>query len=221
MPLMCPVNPKVCHTQGSIGKGGCSTTAVCQQTSVVSSRTGAHSPALRTVTLLNRTERLRVRRGARRMRYEQRIAQEIASDAPETALEEQQSPLSPRDAAGIAADPLRKLLNAGESGQITQEMEDLLTVVALFAGSAGYQLAAKGDIEAAERAKAAITQAFVGKQLNQLQIKRDAAGMAEIQKRLLQYLQVGGADAAKREAGDFSPGELERISPAAPQIRVS
>ena len=78
------------------------------------------------------------------MRYEQRIAQEIASDAPETALEEQQSPLSPRDAAGIAADPLRKLLNAGESGQITQEMEDLLAVVALFAGSAGYQLAAKG-----------------------------------------------------------------------------
>ena len=153
--------------------------------------------------------------------YEQRIAQEIASDAPETALEEQQSPLSPRDAAGIAADPLRKLLNAGESGQITQEMEDLLAVVALFAGSAGYQLAAKGDIEAAERAKAAITQAFMGKQLNQLQIKRDAAGMAEIQKRLLQYLQVGGADAAKREAGDFSPGELERISPAAPQIRVS
>ena len=153
--------------------------------------------------------------------YEQRIAQEIASDAPETALEEQQSPLSPRDAAGIAADPLRKLLNAGESGQITQEMEDLLAVVALSAGSAGYQLATTGDMEAAEQAKTLITQAFVGKQLNQLQIKRDAAGMAEIQKRLLQYLQVGGADAAKREAGDFSPGELERISPAAPQIRVS
>ena len=153
--------------------------------------------------------------------YEQRIAQEIAPDAPETALEEQQTPLSPRDAAGIAAEPLRNLLNAGESGQITQEMEDLLAVVALSAGSAGYQLATTGDMEAAEQAKTLITQAFVGKQLNQLQIKPDAAGMAEIQKRLLQYLQVAGADAAKREAGDFSPGELERIAPPAPQIRVA
>ena len=153
--------------------------------------------------------------------YEQRIVQEIAPDAPETALEEQQTPLSRRDAAGIAADPLPKLLNAGKSGQIAQEMEDLLAVVVLFPGSAGYQVAVKGDMEAAEWGMAAMTQAFVGKQLNQLQIKRDAAGMAEIQKRLLQYLQVGGADAAKREAGDFSPGELERISPAAPQIRVS
>ena len=82
--------------------------------------------------------------------YEQRIVQEIAPDAPETALEEQQTPLSRRDAAGIAADPLRKLLNAGESGQIAQEMEDLLAVVVLFPGSAGYQVAVKGDLEAAE-----------------------------------------------------------------------
>lgn len=153
--------------------------------------------------------------------YERRIAQEIAPDAAETALEGQQTPISPRDAAGIASEPLRMLLNAGESGQITQEMEDLLVAVALFADSAAYQVATTGDIGAAEQAKGAITQAFVGDLLNQLRITPDAAGMAEIQKRLLQYLQVAGADAAKREAGDYSPGELERISPPVPQIQVT
>jgi hypothetical protein len=34
-------------------------------------------------------------------------------------------------------------------------------------------------------------------------------------------LLIFGGDAAKRDDGDFSPGELERIAPPVPQLKVT
>lgn len=153
--------------------------------------------------------------------FERRLAGEITTDTTTSTPVSNKTPLSPRDAAGIAAEPLRQLLNAGESGQISGEQEQLLASVVLIATQGMKQLLDTGDISAAEQAKEVITQKFVGDLLNQLHIRPDSQGMGQIQQRLFQYLQAFGADVAKRGAGDYSPSELEQISPPAPQSRVT
>ena len=152
--------------------------------------------------------------------FERRLAGDIASDAATSALLTTKTPLSPRDAAGIAAEPLRQLLNAGELGQISSEQEQLLASVVLIAAQGLKQARDTGDVQAAVQAKAAITQKFAGDLLDQLHIRPDSEGMGQIQQRLFQYLQAFGADTAKRGAGDYTPSELEQISPPVPQSQV-
>ena len=62
----------------------------------------------------------------------------------EQQQEQQATPLAPRDAAGIAAEPWRKLLNAGDQGQITSDMEQMLAEVVLIAAQA---IAQAGDLQ--------------------------------------------------------------------------
>ena len=86
----------------------------------------------------------------------------------EQPQEQQITPLSPRDAAGIAAEPWRKLLNAGDQGQITSDMEQMLAEVVLIAAQAVAQSGEPGDIQLMEQAKAAIAQRMVGQTLDKL-----------------------------------------------------
>lgn len=153
--------------------------------------------------------------------YERRIAGDTTTDTPTSTPALRQTPLSPGDAAGIAAEPLRQLLNAGDSGQITREQEDLMASVLLMGMQGLKQALDTGDISAVVQAKAAITQQYVGDLLNQLHISPDSKGMEQIEQRLFQYLRTLGVDAAKRAAGDFSSSELERITPPIPQSRVT
>ena len=127
----------------------------------------------------------------------------------EQPQEQQITPLSPRDAAGIAAEPWRKLLNAGDQGQIISDMEQMLAEVVLIAAQAVAQSGEPGDIQLMEQAKAAIAQRMVGQTLDKLQIQPDLQAMQQIQQRLLGYVSIVGADVAKREAGDFSLADTE------------
>lgn len=153
--------------------------------------------------------------------YEQQLAGDSQADSSKWPIERSETPLSPRDAAGIAAEPLRRLMDAGDSGQITRENEDLLATVALIAEQAAAKVLNGADLNAGEAAKTKITLEIVGPLLNQLNISPDSTGVAQIQKRLLQYLQVMGKDLAKREAGDFSPSELETIAPPVPKTQLT
>ena len=153
--------------------------------------------------------------------YERRLAGDIPTDTASSTPALTATPLSPRDAAGIAGEPLRQLLNAGELGQISSEQEQMLASVVLIAAQGMKQALDTGDIRAAEQAKAAITKKFVGDLLDQLHIRPDFEGMGQIQQRLFQYLQALGADAAKRGAGDYSASELEQITPPVPQSQVT
>ena len=153
--------------------------------------------------------------------YEQQLAGDSQADSSKWPIERSETPLSPRDAAGIAAEPLRRLMDAGDSGQITRENEDLLATVALIAEQAAAKVLNGADLNAGEAAKTKITLEIVGPLLNQLHISPDSTGVAQIQKRLLQYLQVMGKDLAKREAGDFSPSELETIAPPVPKTQLT
>ena len=152
---------------------------------------------------------------------EAQLAAARAQLEAEQPQEQQITPLSPRDAAGIAAEPWRKLLNAGDQGQITSDMEQMLAEVVLIAAQAMTQAGEPGDIQQMERAKAAIAQRMVGQTLDKLQIQPDSQAMQQIQQRLLGYVPMVGADVAKREAGDFSPADVETKAPPLPQPKVT
>ena len=141
----------------------------------------------------------------------------------EAELKEEQlkAPLTPRDAAGIAAEPWRKLRDAGDQGQITTDIEDMVAEVVLIASQAMAQAGQPGSLEQLEAAKAAITQRMVGETLKQLQIQPDAKAMRQIQQRLLGYVPMFGADERRREAGDFSPGDIETKAPPLPTAKVT
>ena len=140
--------------------------------------------------------------------FERIWAGDTASTAGTSPGDLTKTPLSPRDAAGIAAEPLRQLLASAESGHVTQDQLDLVVSTAAIALQGFERVLMTGDNSAGEQAKAAATQQLVGNLLNQLNIQPDAEGMAAIQKRLFQYAGVAGADLAKQEQGDFSPSEL-------------
>ena len=62
---------------------------------------------------------------------EELIAKAKVEEAGQIQQSAEVTPLSPRDAAVIAAEPWRKLLNAGDQGQITTDIEDMLAEVVL------------------------------------------------------------------------------------------
>ncbi len=129
--------------------------------------------------------------------------------------------LSPRDTAAIAAEPWRQLLNAGDNGEITPGMEQMLAEVVLMALQVASQAGQQGDIEQLKQGKAAITQRLLAETLNKLQIQPDLQAMEQIQQRLLGYVPMLGADLQKREAGDFSPGHIESKPPPLPKRKVT
>ena len=153
--------------------------------------------------------------------FERRLAGDIHGDADNKGELPTETPLSPRDAAGIAGEPLRQLLNEAETGQASAEREEMVKAVLLMALQGMRQAVETGDMRVAERAKAAITQEFVGDLLNQLHIRPDSRAMGQIQQRLFQYLPTLGKDLTKRKEGDYSPSELEQITPPIPQSKVT
>ena len=149
------------------------------------------------------------------------IAKAKAEEAGQIQQSEEVTPLSPRDAAVIAAEPWRKLLNAGDQGQITTDIEDTVAEVVLIASQAMAQVGELGSMEQLEAAKAAITQRLVGETLEQLQIQPDAKAMRQIQQRLFGYIPTFGADDKRRSKGDFSPGDMETKAPPLPSRQVT
>ena len=149
------------------------------------------------------------------------IAGARAEQAGQSLVKAETTSLSPRDAAAIAAEPWRQLLNAGDMGQITPEMEQMLAEVVLMALQAVAKTEEPADIQQIEAAKAAIAQRIVGQTLNQLQTQPDAQSMQQIQQRLLGYVPMFGADVTKRRAGDFSAGDVKTKPPPLPNRKVS
>nr|WP_115094147.1 hypothetical protein [Synechococcus sp. UW106] len=149
------------------------------------------------------------------------IAKAQAEEAGQLQQSAEVTPLSPRDAAGIAAEPWRKLLNAGDQGQITTDIEDMVAEVVLIASQAMGQAGKPGALEQIKAAKAAITQRMVGETLEKLQIQLDSQAMRQIQQRLLGYVPMFGADDKRRSEGDFSSGDIETKAPPLPDSQVT
>ena len=125
--------------------------------------------------------------------------------------------LSPRDIAGISAEPLRQMVDALQNGRISganpeqlQEKVSQLLAQALIAQ-------ASGDISGIQQALAGLTAPV----LDELGISASSADQQRINQQLLRYAADARADIERTQAGDFSEGELKRKSPAKPKRQTS
>ena len=131
------------------------------------------------------------------------------------------TPLSPRDIAGIGAEPWRKLLKAGDEGQITPEIQALLAEAGGKAMAALAIALQTGDIQQAQRMKEEIAATLLADVFNQLQITPDKHSYAQIQQRLLGYVGDMRRDLEARADGDFGSAVLESKAPPLPKRKVT
>ena len=129
--------------------------------------------------------------------------------------------LSPRDVAGIAAEPWRNLLEAGDTGQNLADVEQLLAQVVAIARHGMTSTVQIGDAAPAQQAKADVTELLLGNVLSQLQISPDPQALAQIQQRLIGYLPMVAGDLEKRQAGDYSTADIESKPPPLPTSRAT
>jgi len=153
--------------------------------------------------------------------YERRIAGDTATDTPINPPVLQQTPLSPRDSAGVAAEPLRRLLETLETGEGSAELSRAMANSMGMTRFAATQLRKTGDLSVIEGLKGAITLEFIENVLTDLHITVDDRTFEQIHRRFFDYLPVLRKDIEKLEKGDYSAGELGRISPPLPQSRVT
>ena len=134
-----------------------------------------------------------------------------------SAQQPEQFPLSPRDVAGISAEPLRQMVDALQSGRISAaDPEQLKESVAKFLAQALFAKAS-GDMSGISEAIAGLTAPV----LDDLQISASTAYQSRINQQMLRYAADARADIEKAEAGDFSEGELKRKAPAKPKRQLT
>ena len=149
------------------------------------------------------------------------IAGAKAEQAGKSLGKAETTSLSPRDAAAIAAEPWRRLLNAGDLGKVTPDVEQMLAEVMVIALQAVVKAGQPGDIQQLEQARADMAERMLAETLNKLQIQPDAQAMQQIQQRLFGYVPMIKADLTKRGAGDFSAGDIETKPPPLPNRKVT
>ena len=123
--------------------------------------------------------------------------------------------------AGIAAELWRELLNAGNSGEITGDIERMLAdvvAIALQSVAKGGQVTTTAQLQTA---KAGITQRMLAQTLKQLDITPDPRAMQQIEKRLFGYIPALSADVKARSEGDFESEELKSKAPGLPKRQVT
>lgn len=126
-------------------------------------------------------------------------------------------PLSPRDIAGISAEPLRQMVEALQNGQISGANPEQLKQSA--AELLGQVLFAQvmGDARLIPEALAGLTAPV----LDELAISTTDSDQQRINQQLVRYAEDAKADIQRTQAGDFSEGELERKAPAKPKRQTS
>ena len=126
-------------------------------------------------------------------------------------------PLSPRDVAGIAADPLLQIRKALADGRITgADPEALKQSVANFLTQVVFAKAS-GDMSGIPAAIAGLSKPV----LDDLQIQPTSADQQRINQQMLRYAADARADIERLQAGDFSEGTLARKAPAKPKRKTT
>ncbi len=147
-------------------------------------------------------------------------AAEVAYQAGITQTPEV-TPVSPKNAAGIGAESWRQLLNAGDNGQITTDMEDMLARLVLEVATGLASAKEQGAFAPIQQAKANVTELLLSNVLSQLDITPDQQAYQQIQQRLFGYLPMVASDLKKRKQGDFSPADIETKAPPLPERQVT
>ena len=125
--------------------------------------------------------------------------------------------LSPRDVAGIAANPLLEMRNALADGRITTPIQAELQKVAPDFLAQVVWTCMTGDTSHIQGALAQLTQPL----LAQLGISPNETDMSAITQRLLAYAADARADVEKLQAGDWSKPTLSAKAPPIPKRRLT
>lgn len=152
---------------------------------------------------------------------EAELSQAREQHARSTAPKPEPTPLAPRAVAGIAAEPWRQLLEAGDDGRFTADMEQMLGTIAAYGVFALSKAGGPDGLALMEGGKAAITEEMLQQILGKLQIQPDAQALQQIQQRLFGYTPMVQADLKKRKAGDFSEGDIQTKAPALPKAQLT
>ena len=152
---------------------------------------------------------------------EAEIATARAEHQAKSAAIEPVSALSPKDVAGIAAEPWRQLRNAVVDGRNPAGLEEKVIQTVVITLNALLDPAKQGDPEAKVSARTEISDVWLTSILNELAIQPSEALMQQIRQRYQGYLGMAEADAARLKEGDFQTSELESKPPPLPARRVT
>lgn len=152
---------------------------------------------------------------------EARLNQAKAAQAGELAEAHGPTPLTPRDRAGIAAEPWRQLLSLVENGVSEPETLARFKRVSRQLIAALPQLQASGEQQQVDRLQAQVTEQLLAPVLASLGIRVDQPTYAEMEQRLLGYASDLRTDAYARMQGDYGSKQLESKAPPLPERKVS
>lgn len=126
--------------------------------------------------------------------------------------------LSPRDVAGIAAEPWRQLRNAAVDGHPTTELEEKVTQTVALTLTALLKPAAEGNAAAAIDE---VSDLWLAPVLKQLSIEPSEQVLQQIRRRYRDYVGMARADAARLKEGDYQSSDLESKAPSLPARKVT
>lgn len=143
-------------------------------------------------------------------------------DADEQVLDSVER-LSPRDAAGIAAEPFRQLLKAIETGRRTDTQEELAIQTGLKMIESWMQEISSPEnaLQIRRETQSQISELWLRDVLSQLRIEPTPEVLEQIKLRHLQYAQMAFEDQKRMDEGDFSQASLETKAPALPVKQVA
>ena len=149
------------------------------------------------------------------------IAGAKAEYARQTGAIREVMPLSPRDIAGIGAEPWRQLRNAVVTGQSTQDLEEKVLQTLVITLNALLDLAKQGHQEVKAGARGDISNIWLTSVLNELAIEPTEAVMQQIRHRHQGYLEMAEADGKRLRYGDFEASDIKTKPPSMTKRKVT
>jgi len=130
--------------------------------------------------------------------------------------------LSPRDAAGIAAEPFRQLLNALETGRSTDKQEELAVQTGIKTITALLRELQEPEnaLQIRQETRSQISEMWLEDVLSQLRIDPTPEVLEQIKARYSQYAQMAVEDQKRLSDGDFSQSSVETKAPPLPVRQV-
>lgn len=141
--------------------------------------------------------------------YEQQLAGNTALKPQIPAPDVVKPAMSPRDLAGLAAEPLKSLLNKFDSGNINDEMWERLRLIQARSAEMAHLAETSDDAQLIAQQMVDVALLWTQETLNQRRIRPNGNEMLEIAYRLDDYLAVLVSDLKKREQSDYSISETD------------
>ena len=152
---------------------------------------------------------------------EAEISQAKAQHARQSGAITEVTSLSPRDIAGIGAQPWRELRDGAVTGDISGDLEAKVIETVMVTVNALLNPATQGTDAAKAAAREEISDIWLTSVLNELSIEPSDAVMQQIRRRYQGYLPMAQTDGRRLKEGDFQTSDIESKPPALPKRKVT